>query len=351
MRDFDIVVYGSYGFTGQLIVRELQETASSILLAGRNHDQLQKQSDETGFPFEVASINDTNSLDALLSRGKLVIHCGGPFLMTAKPMVEACLRAGTHYTDITGEYQVFETLSTFHHAAVNKGIVVMPGTGFDVVPTDCLAVHLHRRHPSATHLQLAFAMSKGGLSRGTARTMVEGLGYGGVIRENGKLTKIDLGPRTKMIDFGSFTRNSLCIPWGDVSTSYRSTGIPNIEVYSGVPEKMIQSAKLSVLFNPLLRMRWIKDFLLRKVDRKPSGPSNENLRNGKSYLWGKVWDGQRSAEARLETPNGYLLTAKTSALIGSKIIRENRSGYFTPAQYFGEGLILEIEGSKLTEVQ
>lgn len=351
MRDFDIVVYGSYGYTGQLIVKEFKNTPIRILLAGRNLRDLTRQSGESGFPYQVASIEDPTSLDALLSRAKLVIHCAGPFQMTATSMVQACLRTGTHYTDITGEYQVFETLSAFHDAAVAKGIIVMPGTGFDVVPTDCLAVHLHHRHPAATHLQLGFAMSKGGLSRGTARTMIEGLGYGGVIRKNGKLTKIALGSLTKLIDFGSFKINALCIPWGDVSTAYRSTGIANIEVYSGVPEKMIRSAKLSRFLNPILRMRWVKNFLRSRIDRRSPGPSEENLRDGKSFIWGKATDGQRSVEARLETLNGYRLTARTAALISSRIFTDNRSGYFTPAQYFGPGLILEIEGSKLTDVQ
>jgi short subunit dehydrogenase-like uncharacterized protein len=348
MRPFDIIIYGSYGYTGRLIVLEGLRRGLKILLAGRNVEQLSKQAGETGLEFEVAAIDDKSALDHIVARGKLVIHCAGPFLNTARRMVEACLRSGTHYADITGEYEVFELLATYHNEAREKGIVIMPGTGFDVVPSDCLAVHLHQRLPSATHLQLAFAMSKGGLSRGTSKTMVEGLGSGSVIREDGKLKHIALGSRTMVIDFGSFNRHTLCIPWGDVSTAYRSTGIPNIEVYSGVPEKTITMAKLSWIFNPVIRARWFKDFLLRRIDSRPAGPSAEKLSNGKSYLWGKVWDEQRSFEARLVTLNGYALTAKTAILISSRIIRETRSGFFTPAQYFGEHLILEIEGSQLT---
>ncbi|MFM8743632.1 MAG: saccharopine dehydrogenase family protein, partial [Cytophagales bacterium] len=227
-----IVVYGSYGYTGKLIVRLCKQKRLNVLLSGRNEAALQKQSNETGYPFEVVDAADHQRLVQLLTPAKLVIHCAGPFKHTAAAMAKACLETGTHYTDITGEHQVFESLAQLDDLAKEKSIMVMPGTGFDVVPSDCLALHLKNRLPSATHLQLAFTMSKGGLSRGTAKSMTEGLGYGGLIRQNGKLVYSALGSKVMEIDFGSFKSKTLCIPWGDISTAWRSTGIPNIEVYT-----------------------------------------------------------------------------------------------------------------------
>ncbi len=101
------------------------------------------------------------ALKNLLKKGAVVIHCGGPFQYTAKAMADACLETKTHYTDITGEHQVFELLAGYDQKGKAAGIMIMPGTGFDVVPSDCLALHLKNRLPSATHLQLAFTMSKG----------------------------------------------------------------------------------------------------------------------------------------------------------------------------------------------
>jgi short subunit dehydrogenase-like uncharacterized protein len=352
MRNYQIILYGSYGYTGRLIAEECRALSMGVLLSGRDPVKLKLQSEHSGYPFEVADINDRPALLNLLKKGKLIIHCGGPFQFTARQMAEACLETGTHYTDIAGEYPVFELLAQYDSRAKDNGILIMPGVGFDVVPSDCLALFLKKRLPTATHLQLAFAMSKGGLSRGTSKTMIEGMGYGGMIRQNGKLTPLPLGDKVMEIDFGPFKRKALCIPWGDIATAWRSTGIPNIEVYSAVPGNTIRAAKASRWFNRLLRQRWIKDYLLKRVDQRITGPDQHKRESGRSYLWGKVWDQQgNSQEARLDTISGYSLTAKTAVLVAEKILAGSaRPGYFTPAQYFGEELILSIETTKLTVV-
>jgi short subunit dehydrogenase-like uncharacterized protein len=301
----------------------------------------------------VLDIADSAALKNLLQKGSMVLHCGGPFIYTAKAMVDACLETKIHYTDITGEYQVFEMLAEEYDAkAKQAGIMIMPGTGFDVVPSDCLALHLKKRLSSATHLKLAFAMSKGGLSRGTKKSMTEKLGYGSLIRENGVLTSIPMGERFIEVDFGSFKTSALNIPWGDISTAWRSTAIPNIEVYAGASKSMIANAKRSNYFNWLLRMRWVKNFMLKQIDKRPPGPSEEDRESGRAYLWGKVWDGTgKEVSSALEAPSGYALTAKTAVMIAQKILAGNyKSGYQTPAMMYGEGLILEVATTKRIDV-
>ena len=152
-------------------------------------------------------------------------------------------------------------------------------------------------------------------------------------------------PREKVlhVNFGPFTRSALCIPWGDISTAYRSTGIANIEVYTGMSAKAIRAAKLSKWFNWLLRKEFVRDFLRNKVNSKVTGPDKERREQGRSFFWGKVWDGGSVVEARLETMNGYELTATTAVLIAGKIANGDvRPGSHTPAQYFGADLILEV---------
>lgn len=347
MKD-TIIVYGSYGYTGQLVVEECISKNLKVVLSGRNREALQRQHEKTGYPYEVVDTQDTEALKNLLKKGSVVIHCGGPFRYTAQAMADACLETKTHYTDITGEYQVFELLASYDTKAKQAGIMIMPGTGFDVVPSDCLALHLKNRLPSATHLQLAFTMSKGGLSRGTSKSMTEGLGYGSLVRKNGVLTPVPIGEKVIDIDFGSFKTSTLNIPWGDISTAWRSTGIPNIEVYTGATAQMIKNAKRSNYFNWLLRKRWIKNILLKQIDKKPAGPSKEKRETGRSFLWGKVWDESgKELTCTLETLSGYTLTAKTSVLIAQKILSGNfRTGYETPAKMYGEDLIMEITSTQ-----
>jgi len=345
-----IVVYGSYGYTGQLIVKECKNKQLDVILAGRDASKLKLQSELSGYPYQKVDITDRVRLLHLLQSASLVIHCGGPFQFTAHLMVAACIATHTHYTDITGESEVFESLSLLNLQAKEAGITILPGTGFDVVPSDCLALHLKNQLPTATHLQLAFTMSKGGLSRGTSKTMVEGLGNGSMIRKDGKLTPITLGEKIIEVDFGTFKTKALCIPWGDISTAWRSTGIPNIEVYNGTTDKIIRAAKVSNYLSWLLKLRWVKNVIQRKMD-KTTGPSEERRAAGRSFLWGKVWDAEgRKYESRLETLDGYTLTAKAGVLIAEKILSGNfKIGYQTPAMAYGADLILEIANTNRTD--
>ena len=347
-----LIIYGSYGYTGQLIVRDCQAKKIAVILAGRNREALEKQHQQTGYPFEVVDVNDATGLRNLLSKGETVLHCGGPFRFTAKAMVDACLQTKTHYTDITGEFQVFELLAGYHDRAKQAGIMLMPGTGFDVVPSDCLAVHLKNRLPDATHLRLAFAMVPSGMSRGTKKSMTESLGYGGMTRIAHVLTPFTLGQDTLQLDFGSFTTLTTRIQWGDISTAWRSTAIPNIEVFAAASPSAVRNLKISNSLGWLLRNRTVKNFLLKQIDKGKAGPSETNLNTGKCYLRGEVWDDSGNKKiSLLNGPNAYLLTAKTALLITEKILAGNFiPGYQTPAMCYGEHLVMEIDGMELRDI-
>lgn len=345
-----IVVYGSYGYTGSLIVERCKEQQLNIILAGRNESKLKAQSRATGYSYQTVEIKETEKLVGLLKPAALVIHCGGPFQFTARHMIEACLETKTHYTDITGEIGVFELIASYDLKAKEAGIMLLPGAGFDVVPSDCLAAHLKKRLPNATHLELAFATSGAGSSRGTSKTAVLGLGEGSLVRHKGKITKAPLHQGLKEIDFGKFKTISARIPWGDVSTAYYSTGIPNIEVYMGINEKVARMIKLSRFFNWLLKKRWLKGFLLKKIDQT-TGPDEGKRENAKSYLVGSVWNDTQKAQTQLVAPNGYTLTALSSVSITNKILVGNfKTGFQTPSLAYGSDLILEFEGVERTDL-
>lgn len=339
-----IIVYGSYGYTGQLIVDECRKRNLNAILAGRNEEALSSQSKKTGYAYQVVEITDDQKLRDLLAPATVVIHCGGPFLITAKRMVEACLATHTHYTDITGEIAVFEMLKKRNDKAISSGIMILPGTGFDVIPTDCLALHLKNRLPDATNLQLAFATSGGGASRGTSKTAVLGLGEGSRIRKNDQIVKVPLHQGIKEIDFGAFKSLAARIPWGDVSTAHFSTGIPNIEVYMAINKKMKRMLSATKYFNWLLSQNWIKHLLLKRVD-KLSGPTAEQRGTSRSYLAGCAWNQRARVESTIEMSDGYTFTGISGVAIANKILQGNfKAGYQTPSSAYGADLILEFEG-------
>lgn len=350
-RNDTIILYGAYGYTGRLIAQECIDRGLHIILAGRSEKLLKAQSSETGYPFYVVDLSNSVALRALLLKGFVVIHCAGPFQFTAQVMVEMCLETGTHYIDITGEYQVFEMLATYDARAKEAGITILPGTGFDVVPSDCLALYLKTKLPSANRLELAFT-SSGGLSRGTARTMVHGLGTGSVIRKDGVLVHIPLGKKIMKVDFGEGTLSCINIPWGDVSTAWHSTGIPNIEVYTAVSDAAIRGVRLTRHFEWLLKTKWVRNLLLSIVDRKIKGPRPETLKAGRSLLWGRVKDASGIiAAARIETLSGYKLTSMTSVLIAESILKGHfKRGFQTPASAYGPDLILQIKNTRRTDL-
>ena len=345
-----VVIYGSYGYTGSLIVENCKEQQLNVILAGRNEAKLKAQSIAIGYPYEVVEITEKEKLLKLLAPATLVIHCGGPFQFTARHMIEACLETKTHYTDITGEIAVFELIASYNLKAKEANIMILPGAGFDVVPSDCLAAHLKKRLPEATHLELAFTTSGGGSSRGTSKTAILGLGEGSLIRQSGNITRVPLHKGLKDIDYGKFKTISARIPWGDVSTAYHSTGIPNIEVYMGISKKIARLIRLTRFFNWLLKQRWLKKLLLNKIDQT-TGPNESKRDNAKSYLIGTVWNGNQKAQTLLETPNGYTLTARSSVSIAMKILSGNfKTGFQTPSLAYGSDLILEFEGVNRTDL-
>lgn len=340
-----ILIYGAYGYTGRLIVDECLARGIQPVIAGRNPEKTKEYAESKGLEYAVFAVDEKTKLEEWLSKGDVVIHCGGPFVFTAKEMVEACLATQTHYLDITGEYQVFDLVKEYDEDAKKKSLMLMPGAGFDVVPSDCLAAHLHKQYSGAKNLELAFVSKGGRLSRGTTKTMIENLGEPQVVRKDGKYVNQTMGSSSKTIDFGGFESLSIGISWGDVSTAYHSTGIPNIEVFTGTTKEQLSKVKKMAKFSFLLKARVVKNFLKGKLDKKPDGPSDDKREAANMYLWGKVWGDQKKVEARLSTPNGYTLTAKTSVLIAEKVLNGDfKPGYQTPSTGYGSNLILEVEG-------
>lgn len=339
----DLIIYGSYGYTGELITKLALERGLKPVLAGRNAEKVQAQATELGLEARVFGLDHPVDVDTGLAGMTAVIHCAGPFAHTAKAMAEGCLRNKVHYLDITGEIEVFEQMAALDARAQDAGVMLMPGTGFDVVPSDCLALHLKEQLPSATHLSLAFH-STGSPSHGTASTMVEGIAQGGAIRRDGKIESVPGAYKVRDIDFGEKTKTCMTIPWGDVSTAWYSTGIPNIEVYMSAPGGLRAFAKISRFLGGLLASGPVQNFLKNQIPE--GGPDENELNSGYCLLWGEVRDGQgNTAEARLKTRQGYNLTADTSVNIAQKVLGGNApTGFQTPAKAYGADLILEADG-------
>jgi short subunit dehydrogenase-like uncharacterized protein len=352
-----LLIYGANGYTGELIAREAVRRRLRPVLAGRNSaafatlgniDELGELAGELGLEHRVFEVADAErNFDGV----SVVLNCAGPFAHTAMPIVDACLKRRVHYLDITGEEHVFDAIAKRDAEAKSAGVTLLPGVGFDVVPSDCLAAHLKRRLPTATHLTLAFRTASR-MSRGTSLTVIEGLADGGLIRKDGVLTKVPIGSATRSVDFGDGPEPAMRIPWGDVVTAYHSTGIGNIEVYIAAPWSTRVGATLSRPFGWLLRTRFVQGWMRRQVMAGPRGPSEEERARGSCVLWGEVVDDRGGrAVSRLRGPDGYTWTVTCALAVLERVLAGVVGpGFQTPALAFGPDFVMSQPGVERVDV-
>ena len=342
MKEF--LLYGAYGYTGRLIANLAADYGLKPVLAGRNEKLLETMAKELNLTYRVFGLDEKDKLESALRDVPLVLHAAGPFVQTLKPMIEACLKTRRHYLDINGDINCFEQIKTYDNAAKEAGIMLMPGAGFDVVPTDCLSLSLKERLPDASSLRIAFTSIGSSISHGTAMTMAGKLGDGGMIRQEGKIIRRPLGEKGMVVDFGSKQLFVMSIPWGDISTAHFSTGIPDIECYTGMSPKIYYFLKFQGLYNWALRTLFVRNRIKAGINKRPAGPSDAQRAKAIGYVWGEVTNAAgEKMNARLSGPEGYTITLHASLIITRKVLNgDYKTGYGTPASVWGEGLVEEI---------
>ena len=346
-----LLIYGATGYSGRLVTRAITDLGLRPVLAGRNAARLASLAESLGLEHRVASLDDARGLDAALHDTRVVLHAAGPFSTTSRPMVDACLRAGAHYMDITGEIQVIEALARRDSEARRRGVMLMPGIGFDVVAGDCLAAHAVRRMPHAEHLRLGVSGLRY-MTRGTARSVVEAADHG-VVRREGAITRIPLGSLRHGFDFGQGLRSCVNISWGDIATAYYTTGVPNIEVYGEATPVLESFLASSRYFGWLLGTPPAQAWLNASVDLLPEGPSEAERAAVRAVVVAEVRDrGGRAMISRLHTPEVYTFTGMTGAAITRRVLAGDLEvGFQTPARVYGGDFVLSFPGVSREDLQ
>lgn len=349
-----LLIYGANGYSGELIARRAAKTRLPVpvIVAGRRAEVVAALGSELGWAHRAFALDDAAGLANGLSGVKAVLNCAGPFSQTALPLAEACLRAGVHYLDITGEIAVLEALAQRDREAKARHVTLLPAAGFDVVPTDCLAAEVKHRLPSATHLALGFRMPAH-MSRGTAITTIESAHLGGIVRRDGAVLKVPSGWKTRDMDFGDGPEKAITIPWGDIASAYRTTGIPNIEVYAAAPLPSRVGLRLARFLGPVLASPTLKQFLISLLEGQAAGPDAEQRARAECRFFAEASDDAGNlARVRLITPEAYELTSWTALELGKRAaLGQLPTGYQTPALACGRGFVLEFDGVRLEEVE
>jgi len=345
------MIYGAYGFTGRLLVAEAVRRGHRPVLAGRDAGKLAALATQYDLDWLALDLGYAERLNKTIERFTLVFHTAGPFVHTSEPMVQACLYGRAHYLDITGEIPVFENTFAHDAAARERGIVLMSGAGYDIVPSDCLARYVADKVPDATHLETAL-VALADVTSGTVKSgLVNANQYpgGSLTRRDGRLVAQPLGKGERQVRFSDGRRRSVTpFPWGDLVTAYHTTGIPNITSYLALPSlpgmRLVSRPALK-----LLGRKAVQRLAERAATLLFSGPSAEAQRTGRTYLWARAAGADGAAEAWLETGEVYRFTALAGIQLVERILdaakrREPLAGALTPGGAFGADFVLGIEG-------
>jgi saccharopine dehydrogenase (NAD+, L-lysine-forming) len=344
------LIYGATGYTGRLIAERLVHSRCHTVIAGRTPHRVQTLSAALGIAGRTIAIEEAEALDQALDDVDVLINAASPFALTAPALIESCLRTKTHYLDITGELPVFQNAFLHDEAARGRGIMILPGAGFGVVASDCLAVHVAALVPNAKYLRIA-VLRPGSFSRGTFRSALGVANSPVSIRRNGRLTLLPVGRLQRAFDFGDGERESVAVSWADVFTAYHSTGIRNIEAYfeAGLAARALYQLGAGVA--GAMQIKPVKALIDAAAGVWPDGPSETRRQSEKCVIVAEAEDSWRQIRsARLETADGYSFTAQAAAAIAKRIVRGDFvSGFQTPARVYGADLALQFKGTHRKE--
>ncbi|WP_085604554.1 MULTISPECIES: trans-acting enoyl reductase family protein [unclassified Pseudomonas] len=321
-----LMIYGATGYTGRMAAEHARSLGLDVVIAGRTAKKIESLAAQLDVPYRVFA-PETLAAESLEGIAVL-LNFAGPFAQTADVLMQACIRAGVDYLDITAEINVYRRAEQLGVEAAKAGVMLLTGVGWDVVPTDCLAMHVARRVQAPHSLKIALQVA-GSMSRGSALSVGEIIDAGLLARVDGQLIATpDAQPRS--FDFGDGP--VLCAPlsFGDLVTGWHSTGIPDIAMYVHISGDAFPEGDLSLL---------------------PDGPSAEQRAAHRARAVAEV-SGANGSAARsvIETVNGYTYTPLAAVAAARRVMEgERRPGFETPARVFGAGFAESIAGTTVTD--
>ena len=319
------MLYGAAGYTGTLIAEHARQRGHQPVLAGRSAPAVTTLAERLGLPCRELSLDDPAALTAALADVDLVLNAAGPFLHTAGPLAEACLRAGVHYLDIGNELQVFRALYDLDESARQAGILIMPGAGFGVIATNCLARYVSDAVGGAAVLEVASRAAVAQQGPGVAATRQQNMPYGGWIRQAGHLEPCPLGSGIITITLPDGPCLIMPLPTGDLEAAFQATGAADVTAYGAVPGDPAPGPKAS---DPA-------------ADQRPAY---------QSFGWARATgpDGA-TTQAWLQTGESYAFTATASIRAVEETLARSLSGALSPAAAFGADFVLTIPGTSRTD--
>lgn len=316
------MLYGAAGMTGTLIAENARRRGHQPLLAGRSPAGLVELAQRLELERRVVSLDDQAGIRQVLAGVDLVLNAAGPFLHTAGPLARSCLDTGTHYLDISNELRVFSELYSLHARAEAAHIAIVPGVGFGVVATNCIAKEASIQVGGAQRLEVATRADVAHNGPGVAATIQANLPYGGWIRRDGTLEPEQFGTTTLVLDAADGPLHAIAVPTGDLEAAFRATGAPDITAYSAEITTAVQ-------------------------DLATDTPTRSDGRPHHSFAWARATGTDGSTEeVWLHAGEAYQFTADAAIRAVEEILSLSPVGALSPAQAFGPGFAVTIDGTR-----
>jgi short subunit dehydrogenase-like uncharacterized protein len=350
-----IVLYGASGYTGRLVVEELERRGLEYVLSGRDQAKLAAVAGERGAPVRAVPLDDERGLRELLADAEVVISCAGPFALTGHALVRAAIDTGTHYVDSTGEQPFIKSVFDRHGPAAERaGVALVPALGFDYAPGDCIARLAAKGHEPLDELVIGYAVKGFGVSRGTMRSALEIMKGGDVVYEDGDWRPAPFGVFRASFDFPDpIGRQAMSrYPSGEVITIPRHTRTRRVTslltARTMAPHPALAPALPYTLPPLALTLRTpLRGLLSRAVGALPEGPG-ESERRAAEFTIVAVARGEDGSEGRgvARGSDVYGLTAVT-LVHGAELMSApgyDRAGALAPAAAYEPEAFLNFLG-------
>ena len=335
------MIYGATGYTGRMVAREAIALGERPVLAGRSAEKVRRVAEELGLPWVAFDLGNRAAAVAALRAVELVLLAAGPFDGLAQPMMDACLEARTHYTDLDNELPVFRAAEERDARARERGIAIVPGIGFGTIATGSLVKRVVAEVPDATRLECALHIATTDAGPGTGQSVLEGIRMGGRIRRGGHLVEHPLGAGGREIPFADRSRRASPVPTGDLEAAWMDTHIPDIVVYgTGLPGGAVQRAGIAIL----RRLLWI-GAIRRAVSSVREGRPGDT----RCQAWACATNARSDkAEARLETGEGFAFTAAAAARAVAVIRRAPPPGAHAASTVLGAAFVESVPDVRIS---
>ncbi len=340
------MIYGAYGFTGEWLAKQAVAQQMNPIIAGRDALKTKRLAIKLGLEFRTFSIEDDKTIEANLKDIDLLYNLAGPYCKSAPTLVEACLRTKTHYMDLTGDLEIYDFLYSLDRVAKESGILIMPGVGFNIIATECVAAHTAQKLSHCDTLDIVMA-TQAKPSKGTFKQMIALLPKGGYEIKDSSLHQCKIEKSDIIVNFPHKKRTAFKIPIGELVACYKSMEIPNIRVYyalssfwASLAESMLYS------FSKFYGKRYGKKLLSGIASTYAKGPSENSMLHDKAFVYAKASSSKDGvyAETMIKTPEPYLFTVLIALKAITKVLDSNYKGAMTPLEAFGSSFVFDVEG-------